>query len=503
MENNEVKIKASEIENETKYSMISIFEKIEGKNIFSIFYTIINEWYKISSNFNNFVNSIDFDKKIDSNNEYWILYDLFWKEIEKYKNNKKIDFLFNFDKSWNWQKQTFEEWILKDYPDLFSFNDIDKKITILNYYKTINNDNNKLNKLVLNKLWEFDLIDLKNEEKYTHKETLKHIINLNHSENNFKDERKIYFDKINEIISIKVKKEQINLFLKDENINKLLKNEEIKKILDEYIEDKINTEKNEVKKISIDYFDKILKEVYGKKVILEYIKIKDFIISIYSSTFLSIFSGFIIKKIIKNLDNNFIGKNNYRILKYVVIYIVSKNDMEWYYTQKFFKEFEKEYNKFNQKYKKKNELIKSKNKEKIYNFLKSNKILSILSFSFWIFLTISFIYSSSINNYLKSSVNDINISNKPKIILLNENNLYFSWITLEVWKDKYLWNMTNNIFDKYFKKKWINFSQNKKNKLIDNIVKKYLWEKKSEKLPLWFKVEMSKLEIIFQEEISK
>ncbi|MBW7954290.1 hypothetical protein H3C61_00555 [Candidatus Gracilibacteria bacterium] len=505
MENNDIKNKASETETLTKDNIFTILEKIEGKNFFSIFLTIINEGHKISSSFNSFVNSINFDNKLESNNEYGILYDLFGED-KKIKKRKKIDNLFNSNKSIKWIKQTFKEGILKDYPDLFSFNDIEKTITIFNYYKSKDKDK-KLEKLILNKSGEIDLTNeeiKKIKEKYKAEKELKNIINLNLAgENTSRDERKTYFDKINEISSIKVEKDKINDLLKDENIIKLLKNEEIKNIVDEYIEYKINNEKDNIKKSSLNYFDNILKEVEGKKVILEYIKIKDFIVSIYSSTFLSIFSGFIIRKIIKNLDNNFIDTNNYRILKYVVIYIVSKNDMEGYYTQKFFKEFEDEYKNFNKKFEERNKLIKSENKEKIYNFVKSKKVISILSFCFGILLTLSYIYGVNISNYIKSSVNDTNLLNKKEIILISNDNLYFSGITLEVGNDGYLWNMTNNIFDKYLKEKGINFSQNRKNELNDNITKKYLLEKNAEKLPIGFKIDMGKLEKIFQEEIIK
>lgn len=534
MGNNEIKEESKNLESVIQDGLIWVVKWFENKNPFKMIGSVMNAWINISNWINKLINLINFDNTTSKDAILWLSYDLLWKDkYEEFKKNNKDKNIENILKElWKrikW-KVEFKEWILKDHIDLFKKDEKEQKEIIFEYYskKWEFENKNWKNKLVY-KDWNFDIDTKIHTDNYN----IEFNKVLKWKDNNYKD---IYLKLINKWLK-KNKVEIIAQELKDEdkknnNIYDSLYDEKYNNILD------LNNRKVEELKTKLESKNN---EVNLKRVILNAVVIPEFAENIYGNILLSAFSNMIMKKLvikISKINWNILKDENYKIFKNICKYLVTKDESQKIFTEKFFEDLE------DNLWKVPTILNLIKNKFKINNifmywflilvfilfwnyiFLDNQYFEKILVFILW-FLVLYFLYQftslsklliswfiasliwlslfSNFPNYLKSSILENSDQNKPQIILLNENNLLFTWST-SINENYYMWHIVDEIFEKYTKEKNIDFwflNIKQKNKIKEDIINKYLWDKKADKLPVWFEVDMERIERVFISEVSK
>lgn len=511
--------------NNLSWILEDFIKEIEKKNPVWILFNLLNSSIKISDELNNFIAGIELNSESNKSVIDSLAYDLIWKDnfkiildtkkdtwyklnnLEKIKELKKIleNEKINLNSIWT---INFKEWFFKDNYELLK--DID------NLNKNFNTSEIKAK---IEKYYEIDIYDLIWAIKDIYNACEKNKNNSKKKDINIEEE---YYNKLTDFY-----KELNNLFL--------IKNKEINK--DKVIKDKLKDNNDVIlkliqyrKDINYIYDAKInskISEVKFKLVLFNAIILKDFIVSIYQSPILKLFSNIIIKKLILKTNKDLIKQDNYKILKYITLYISPKDRLETFWVEQFFKEFEEQ-----SLYK--IDIIKKMKGRYDFNNLFMLLFVSTVFIIFWNFLLldnkyfdtiiISFIWffifymlyqftnmtkiifwfivslTFLLFIYFKNPI--INYLEKPnkvnKLILLSSDNLYFSWIVLNTNS----WSIDINkimplIYDKYKTEKAIEFSKEGKNKLEKDILSNS-WNYLD-----WNVLNLWKLEIEFQKEISK
>lgn len=509
MENNDINDKTNNLDLSIQDSITSTIKWFENKNPFSMLILIITAWLKISNWINELIKLINFD-----NNEahthviLWLSYDLLWKEegndfIKNNKNKNIKEILKELWKKTNWTIE-FKEWILKEHIDLFKKDELEQKNIIFEYYK-------------IEILWMIQLLKDIHNKKTKHKEKYDELKN------------KEYYNDIWKIIA------WVNEW-KDKEILKTLKNNiELRNDIENYYYSENNIDLKDINKLElkINWFKNKINEVNLKRVIINAIVIPNFAENIYGNILLSLFSNIIMKKLVIKISKNnwnILKDENYKIFKNICKYLVVKDESQKIYIEKFFQEFEDNIGKIPSIL----ESIKNKfdNSNILliifitlvfilfwnYLFLDNIYFEKIISVTIW-FLILFFLHQfttikniliwwlvafslwilffSNLSNYMYSSVLNNNTINKPQIILLSKDNLYFSWSIVSATNNEDIWKFIDFLFLQYEDRLWIKID--KVPLLKEKIKMEYAQENdiKIDKINLW------ELEKIVQKNISK
>ena len=519
-----------EINQKLVWTLKSLISEIQSKNPISMAFKLIHIGSEISESLNWFINKIQLDENISNHTMIWIAYDLFWEEkIDEFKKTKDFNSLISDIESFqSWVSRGYVAWVLSVDSEIFKKPEkTQKEILTLYYLKKDEYSHFRLSD------WELILSDSyieKIRSQYSLKDSLRAILKVNLNPNLMESDglRCEYLKKINEFENVICDSSCLDKLLDENNLDFLLNNDEIKEIVSEYMERKISASILWELRLWRLKIDKKFESFKEKEVILNFYELKDFIVSIYSSPILSIFSNMIINKFSLKSKKDLLFDNDYKLLKYFVTYVCPINDIEGLYVRKFFEDFEKNFN----------STMKIQKMSIFRNMFAlvfvSNIFLIFLDFLFfesnfldvilavdilfiilyfvyllsnfknivlWLLVSILWIFAFNFDfSSLKTSLLDSGAKDNTSFIVLDFNNLYFDWEKRLILSDYYLWNAVWEVMSRY-SELWINFSWKQKVKIISEISWEYLWDLDSENLPYWYEIDLGEIEKIFLQKI--
>jgi len=464
--------------------------------------------YKICSNKTN----LSEKKKIEIEKDLkWVItsliYDFLGKDkIWQFKKEIKwIDFLSDeYFKKFAEIKGTtsFSYGLFWKYPDLFEQEN--SKEIIFDYYRN-----------------EFDKIDYKNDcfyyknENYDLEKTYEDILsNQEYNQEIISKLKEISWEK-------ELPKKFSTLKNKKPEVESILKNWIFQAKFKKHIE-------NEVKK----FFKRYSQAQLGYEIYSNLQKLKSYILEIYNSGILYLFRNLIIKKIAENSNNSLTKNKWYKLMKNMIIYGLSENNLEQQKLKDFFETLEK----------KSQEVNKQKafrNFEWFYLgiftfvlalginniFFKgefTNEIIWIalvILVGYVVYLVVSnkkalswiagLVMLVFVVSFLISKVNIWNLATAilstkdEKIIVITWKDRQFIGTEREISSNYYLWNAVNEIYQTYKEKIWLSLNSKQKQKLFNLVIEEY--SKKSKinpsNIPNWYKINMQLLENIFLEKL--